>query len=529
MPLIVYNYINMAKSETYEVGMYHKNGVKRLVLVGISLVLELLFIVNTVRQFSLTFTFIDYLIRLLAFIFVLYIYSLPKTSTMKVPWIILMLLVPVFGVVLYLLVGLSGSTRTRREVFNRLEKEIMPNLPENKKVLDSIDNKDVSNLSRYLYNYSSYPIYANSDVSYYADTVEALNSQIKEMKKAKKFIFLEYHAIEAKIAWKKIQEVLVEKAKDGVEVRIFYDDIGSIGFINYNFVDEMESLGLKCKVFNIFKFGLKFFLNNRDHRKITVIDGKVGFVGGYNLADEYFNITHPYGNWKDAGIKIEGEAVKNLTAAFLQMWNGESKKKIKEFEDFKKFFPSVRHKPKEEVYLQPYADSPMDGETIGENVYLDIVNNAKEYVWFMTPYLIITDEMIKALTLASKKGVDVRIITPGIPDKKMTYSLTRSYYHSLVSCGVKIYEWTPGFCHGKVCLSDDIIATVGTINLDYRSLYHHFENGCLIYKGNAIKDIKNDFEKLFSESKDVSNIYKAGRSAALKVSQLLLRTIAELI
>lgn len=519
----------MKQNKTYEVTMYHKNGVKRLVLVGLSLVLELFFIISAVKNFSSNYAWIDMLIRFLGLIIALYIYSLPKTSTMKVPWIILMLLVPVFGVVLYFLVGLSGSTRYRREVFTKLQKEIMPNLPDNKEIVDEINDKDISNISRYITDYSLYPIYKNSDVTYYADTNNALDAQIKEMKKAKKFIFLEYYAIEAKTAWHRVQEVLVEKAKEGVEVRIFYDDIGSIGFINYNFVEEMESLGLKCKVFNIFKFGLKFFLNNRDHRKMTIIDGKVGFVGGYNLADEYFNIVHPYGLWKDAGIKIEGEAVKNLTASFLQMWNGESKKKVKEYENFNKFFPSVRHKVKEEIYLQPYACSPMDNETIGESVYLNIINSAKDYVWFMTPYLIITDEMIKAMTLASKKGVDVRIITPGIPDKKMTYSLTRSYYNSLVSSGVKVYEWTLGFCHAKLCLSDDVVATVGTINLDYRSLYHHFENGCLIHKGSALKDIKKDFEKTFSEAKDVSETYRTGRSAVLKTSQLLLRTIAELI
>lgn len=518
----------MAKNDTYEVGMYRKNGIKRFILVGISLILELTFIVVTVNNFSNSFAWVDSLIRFAAFIFAIYIYSLPKTSAIKTPWVILMLLLPVFGVVLYLLVGLSGSTRNKRDRFAFLEQEIMPHLNSNEEVINNIDDKDVSNISKYLLNYSGYPIYNNSDVTYYADTNKALDSQLKEMKKAKKFIFLEYHAIEAKIAWQKIQDVLSEKVKEGVEVRIFYDDVGSIFFINYDFVSEMEKLGIKCKAFNIFKTGLRFFLNNRDHRKMTIIDGKVGFVGGYNLADEYFNITHPYGVWKDAGIKISGEAVKNLTAAYLQMWNGETKKKDS-LEDFSIYFPEVKKKAKEEIYIQPYADSPMDNETVGENVYINIINSAKDYVWFMTPYLIITDEMIKAMTLAAKKGVDVRIVTPGIPDKKMTYNLTRSYYHSLVIAGVKIYEWTPGFCHAKLCLADDVLGTVGTINLDYRSLYHHFENGCLIYKGKALKDLKKDFEKSFAEAKDVSKDYRTGRSAVLRMSQLLLRTIAELI
>ena len=518
----------MSKNKTYEVEAYQKNGIKRLVLVAISLIVELLFIVLLINRFYTTYSWIEVIMRILIIFFVLYIYSLPKTSTMKMPWIILMLSMPVFGVVLYLLVGLSGSTRSKKERFAMLDKAIMPNLPDHEEVLKKISHKRISNICKYIKDYSLYPAYNNSDVSYYADTNKALDEQIRQLKKAKKFIFLEYHAIEPKTVWKRIQDVLVERAQKGVEVRIFYDDLGSIGFINYNFVDEMKSLGFKCKVFNIFKFGLKFFLNNRDHRKMTIIDGKVGFVGGYNLADEYFNITRPYNAWKDAGIKIEGEAVKNLTASFLEMWNGEGNHKDM-LDDFNIYFPPVEHKAKEEVYVQPYADSPMNDETVGENVYMDIIDSSEDYVYFMTPYLIITDEFAKSLILAAKRGVDVRIITPGVPDKKLTYSLTRSYYHSLVKAGVKIFEWTPGFLHAKVCLSDDEVATVGSINLDYRSFYHHFENGCLIHHGKAINDIRKDFEKTFKEAEDVSEKYRSGRTAVLRFSQLLLRMIAELI
>jgi cardiolipin synthase len=301
--------------------------------------------------------------------------------------------------------------------------------------------------------------------------------------------------------------------------------MGSIGFINKDFVKRLEKKGIRCRVFNAFAPGLNIFLNNRDHRKITVIDGRVGFTGGYNLANEYFNLTHPYGHWKDTGIRLEGDAVRSLTVMFLEMWYAVKK----DGEDIAGFLAMHDYRAKEAGFIQPYADSPMDREQVGENVYISLAESAVNYVWFITPYLILTDEMIHAFGLAAKRGVDVRVITPGIPDKKMVYSVTRSYYNTLVENGVRIYEYTPGFCHCKMCVTDDTAATNGTINLDYRSLYHHFENGCLYYGCQAVQETKADFDAILAQSTEVTEQYRTGRNAMLRFSQMVLRLFAPLM
>lgn len=344
---------------------------------------------------------------------------------------------------------------------------------------------------------------------------------------------MEYHAIEDEYAWSRIETVLEERVKAGVEVRVFYDDMGSIGFVNLSFARKLEVKGIACRVFNPLLPGLNMFLNNRDHRKITVIDGKVGYTGGYNLANEYFNYTHPYGEWKDTGIRLEGDAVASLTAAFLEMWEASGKTPadvdVLDIEAQKKYLVQHPYQAKQTGYIQLYADCPLDGIQVGEDVYISIVNKADRYCWFMTPYLIITDEMTHALSLAARRGVDVRIITPGIPDKKLIYSITRSFYHNLVQDGVRIYEWTPGFCHAKMSVADDCMATCGTINLDYRSLYHHFENGCFMADCDAVLDIRRDMEQTLEQCREVTEKYKSGRSATLRLGQLFLRLFAELL
>lgn len=338
---------------------------------------------------------------------------------------------------------------------------------------------------------------------------------------------MEYHAIEDAESWQSIQEILEERAAAGVEVRVFYDDMGSIGFITTDFVERLRKRGIKAKTFNPMAGFLNIVLNNRDHRKITVVDGKVGFTGGYNIANEYFNITHPFGHWKDTGVRLEGPAVRSLTAAFLEMWNAGNNSSTDD-DDFSRWLPAVAPVAEARGFVQPYADSPLDDKRVGENVYISVVESAQDYAWFVTPYLIITDEMTHALGLAAQRGVDVRIITPGIPDKKIVYSMTRSYYYSLVRNGVRIFEYTPGFCHCKMSVADDILATCGTINLDYRSLYHHFENGCMYSDCDAVADTKADFEWMFAQSREVTDIY-ADPAAGRYLHHLILRFFAALL
>lgn len=515
---------------TFEGKKKTQNGTKRLIFTAVSILLEVVFLLILFTKMNEYASVIDWITRIVAIFLVLGLYSMDKTSSMKMPWIILILSFPILGVSLYLLVGLNGTPGKMRVRYEQVDRKLLPHLSENREILEKLkeESPKAGAIATYLTKNSFYPVYQNTDVTYYDEAVKGLEAQLEDLSKAEKFIFMEYHAIEDEQAWQRIQTVLEERVKAGVEVRVFYDDMGSIWFVNMDFAQKLKSLGIKCRVFNPILPGLNMFLNNRDHRKITVIDGKIGYTGGYNLANEYFNITHPFGIWKDTGIRLEGDAVRSMTVSFLEMWNAAGNVKSRELAP-EQYLIDYDYQAHQTGYIQPYADSPLDGEQVGEEVYISMANKAEKYCWFVTPYLIITDEMTHALTLAAKRGVDVRIVTPGIPDKKMVYSVTRSFYHNLVKHGVRIYEWTPGFTHAKMSVADDCMATCGTINLDYRSLYHHFENGCYMVNCDAVLEIRDDLARTMKESREVTEKYKEGRSATLRLGQLILRLFAELL
>ena len=508
-----------------------KNGVTRMVLSLIVIAIEVIFIILLFTQLSRHAVWIEALMRVLALLLALLIYSRPGTSSTKMPWIILILLVPILGLGLYLIVGLNGGTKVMRRRYRKVDKELLPMLENGKAASKALaaESERWATVSRYIEQNSGYPLYNHTDIVYYDDAAKGLEAQKEALRRAKRFIFMEYHAIEDKESWHGLQEILEERVRAGVEVRVFYDDMGSIGFISTDFVKRLEAVGIKCRVFNPFLPGLSVFLNNRDHRKITVIDGEVGFTGGYNIANEYFNLTHPFGQWKDTGVRLTGDAVRSLTATFLENWNAVDRENKRYDADFAKYLPKYAVTGGQHAYVQPYADSPLDQERVGEEVYISLVNKANRYCWFITPYLILTDEMIHALGLAAKRGVDVRVITPGIPDKKLVYDVTRSYYHVLTRNGVRVYEWTPGFCHCKMCVVDDEAATCGTINMDYRSLYHHFENGCLYMLCQAVLDTRADLERTMREATEVTQKYNTGRDQFLRFKQLLLRLFAPLL
>ncbi len=506
-----------------------KNGVKRMVFSLLSLLLSIGLWFFLLSRLSSHFAWIGIVINSLALFVSLRIYGQNKTSSMKMPWIFLILAFPLFGLFLYLLVGSSAHTKKMKMNFAEANALLLPKLPKNAEELDSLRRLDpaAGNIACYIARNNRYPLYADSAVEYFSDASEGLEAQLKELAKAEKFIFMEYHAIENAESWGRIQKVLEERHAAGVEVRVFYDDMGSIGFVNTDFAKLLESKGIRCHVFNPFKFGLNIFLNNRDHRKITVIDGKVGFTGGYNLANEYFNISSPYGRWKDTGIKITGPAVRSMTVTFLEMWTAVNNGKADDY-DVDKYLPELSPAENAEGYVMPYSVNPLYGKHVGEDVYISMLDKATDYCWFCTPYLILSDEMLKAMSLAARRGVDVRIVTPGIPDKKLVYRVTRSFYPPLVKNYVRIYEWSPGFVHAKMSLADDKMATCGTINLDYRSLYHHFENGCFFYGSTAVGDMKADFERTFAQSREVTEVYRDGKSG-LSLLQLILRLFAELL
>lgn len=504
-----------------------RNGIGRLIFVGISVIIQALWIANLIINVNEYSTWINLGTSIIALVAVIYLFGSQMNSAFKMPWLMIILSFPVLGVTLYLLVGHSGVNRVMRKHFEKIDAELMPYLVQQPEVMKALEDKDfaIANQARYIWQCAGYPVYQNTDVEFYAEAEEGFEAQKNALREAKEFIFMEYHAIEDAEAFGELKDILIEKSKQGVDVRLFYDDIGSIGFINTDFTKRMREVGIECRVFNPLIPVLSLFMNNRDHRKITVIDGKVGFTGGYNLANEYFNLTHPYGQWKDTGIRLEGDAVKSLTIMFLEMWNAMGKYD----ESYEPYLKDYDYKAVQHGFIQPYADSPLDNELTGENVYLNIIKNAKHYVYFMTPYLIISDEMNRELTLAAKRGVDVRIITPGIPDKKAIYKVTRSYYPGLVREGVRIYEYTPGFCHAKQCVCDDEAATVGTINLDYRSLYHHFENGLFMYDCDAVQAVKMDFDNTLPQCEEVTEKYRSGRNSILRLGQAILRIFAPLL
>ena len=517
------------KQDTLEGKAKTKNGIKRLCFSIICILLEVIFIITIVTRLNEYAEIINLFTRILSGILVLGLYASNKTSSMKMPWVILILIFPIMGVGLYLLIGLNGGTHKMRERYAEIDSKLLPMLPDNQECLSRIKEKipKAGNIASYIQRNSWYPIYQNTDIKYFDEAVKGLEAQLEELAKAQKFIFMEYHAIEDAEAWHKIQDVLEERVKAGVEVRVFYDDMGSIGFINTDFVKKMESIGIHCRVFNPFVPGLNLFLNNRDHRKITVIDGKVGFTGGINLADEYINVASRFGYWKDTGIRLAGEAVWSMTVMFLEMWNYINRST----EDYSRFLPSV-YREKEftsDGFVQPYGDSPLDNENVGENIYLNIINRAKNYVYIFTPYLIIDHEMLICLSNAAKSGVDVRIVTPGVPDKKAVYLLTQSYYEPLLKNGVKIFQYTPGFIHAKCFVCDDEIATVGSVNLDYRSLFLHFECGVFMYRSKAVMQVKEDCLRTFEESEEMDVSFCRRRRLPVRMVQSLMRLFAPLL
>ena len=505
---------------------HNGNSILRLVFVGLSLLLQIGWILLQVLALNEHSAWISLLSGILALLIVLRLYSRHTTSAMKMPWIMLILAFPVMGLSLFLLIEVCGDLGNMKKRLRTARTQTRDLLTQDPRVFARLETQDRSaaNISRYLLDCADSPVYENTAVTHYGQATDAFEAMKAELEKAESFIFMEYFILADGSAFQELKEILMRKARQGVDVRLMYDDIGSIGYVNLRFAKKLNDAGIRCRVFNPAVPFLNLFMNHRDHRKITVIDGKVGFTGGYNLADEYFDRRVLYGKWKDTGIRLEGDAVRSLTAAFLEMWSASSGEK----EDARKFL-EVRHPVPGGGFVQPYTDDPMDRERTAESVYLNLISCAREKLYLMTPYLIITDEMNSALGLAAKRGVDVRIITPGIPDKKTIYGVTRSYYAGLAAQGVRIFEYTPGFCHAKQCFCDGKLASIGTSNLDYRSLYLHFENDVLLYDCDAVGQIGADFEKTFPECREVTGQYRNGRTAILWTWQCILRLFAPLL
>ena len=502
------------------------NSIIRMVFVAASFLVQIGWLLVRVQWLNEFSDKISALTGLLTIVVVLKINSKNTNSAMKMPWIMLIMAFPIMGLTLYLLMEIMGDPGVGKRL-RAVRRETEDKTPENAgRAFAHLEAQDrsLANQSRYLWNQAGDPVYENTLVKYYGEAKDAFLELKKDLEKAESFIFMEYFIVEDGSAFREIEEILVRKVRQGVEVRLMYDDLGSSGKVNLAFAKRLNEKGISCVPFNPALPLLNLFLNHRDHRKVTVIDGKVGFTGGYNLADEYFDRTRPYGKWKDTGLRLEGEAVRSLTAMFLQLWCVQRGKQ----EDLKKY-REICHSVPARGFVQPYADNPLEQARVAENVYMNLINRADRSLYFMTPYLIITDEMSHALGLAAMRGVDVRIITPGIPDKKTVYAVTRSYYAGLVKQGVRIYEYTPGFCHAKQCICEGKVVSIGTSNLDYRSLYHHFENNVLLSGCEAVQDIAADFEETLQQCREVTEDYARGSGAILGTWQYILRLFAPLM
>lgn len=506
----------------------------RLTIIGLLILLQVVWmfiLVTNLVRYTIT---MNVLMIVLSLGIILYLLDKNASPAYRLSWIILVAVFPVFGSLFYLF---AGNKRPVKEMSRRINRQIRHHQPDRLKIPDGLPqlkklDPRLAAIAQYVNDYADRPVMASDQVKYYANGESMMSDLLRDLEQAKSHIFLEFFIIEYGVMFDQIFDILKQKAQEGVEVRLIYDDFGCLLRLPEDFVEQMAEYGIKALKFNPVRPIVSLVYNTRDHRKYIIIDHEIAYTGGLNIADEYINVKERFGYWKDTMVKIQGGPVWNLAQSFLILWNAYLPAEL----DFRRFnneaeFQKERALLKSQEisgFVQPFTDSPLDNEPLGENVYREILNVAQDYVYIFTPYLVISYELQTAMTLAAKRGVDVRLMTPGIPDKKMVYRMTRSYYRPLIEGGVKIYEYTPGFLHAKSFVSDDRIAIVGTINLDYRSLYLHFETATLLYYHPEIQAIKKDF----LEAQEVSEFIRGKhlrRSFLGKLIDSLLRLLAPFV
>lgn len=439
---------------------------------------------------------------LIGLIVSLYIINTRIDPTAKLTWVILVMALPIFGTLLFFYTTLEFGHRSLKERVESLINSTRKKIPQEKAVIENFSKRDpgAASIAHYLQRTGCFPAFDRTEVSYLPCGEDMFEATLHELKKARHYIFLEYFIIDEGVMWGKILEILAEKVKQGVDVRVMYDGTNEFTNLPHDYPEMLKKLGIKCKVFAPLSPFVSTHYNYRDHRKIMVIDGNTAFTGGINFADRYINRETVHGHWKDTAVMLKGKAVKSFTLMFLQMWSIDEKEPV--FDHYLNF-PTLP--PEEsEGFVIPYGDCPLDRDKVGERVYMDILNRSKKYVHIMTPYLILDSRMETAIKFAAERGVEVAIILPGIPDKFIPYSLAKSHYSALLDAGVQIYEYEPGFIHAKSFVADDTEAVVGTINLDYRSLYHHFECAAYCYETGCIADIEKDFIETLKKCRRVS-------------------------
>lgn len=462
---------------------------RRVLTVIPAAAVQALWILLLVKWLSPYAAYITLALSVAAVLLVLFIIIKRDETAYKILWLLVILTVPVVGTLLYLLFGNRRTARPLRKRLRRVQEAGQPApLPCGGTPFEG--EKRMEQTVRWLEHKTGYPLMRAEDVRYYPLGDAMYPDMLTDLRAAKKTIYLEYFIIEPGEMWQSIVDILAQKVREGLDVRVMYDDLGSISTFNFSNALALEKLGIRCVTFNPL-LTLKGTANYRDHRKMLIVDDAVAYSGGVNLADRYINREHPYGHWKDTGFRLTGAPVRSFTHMFLTFWNAFSLQK----EEPMPMPPAAAaaEPAAQDGWVLSYYDSPLNSEATSNRLYIDLLSQATDYAWFFTPYLMLGDDLLDAMLAAAQRGVDVRIIMPGIPDKKLIFRMSRSFYQVLLTGGVKIYEYTPGFVHAKSLVCDDRAATVGTVNLDYRSLFLHFENNSLFYRGSIVARVKEDF------------------------------------
>lgn len=497
-----------------------KRGKKRLIklvygrtfIMSALIILQILFVVALVDTLNRYGPYMYMFSMAVTVISVLHIFNSDSDPSVKLSWLLFVAVGSPFGALFYVYVRSDVGHRRLKKQISRILKYTSQAQPDMSLAMKAIEDcrPERSAFAHYMNDTCGYHPYPVTNLKYYPLGDDFLPDFLEDLSSARHFIFLEYFIVSEGQMWGKILYILSQKVKEGVEVRLMYDGTNEFTNLPHNYPAMLEKLGIACRIFDPVRPFVSTEYNYRDHRKIAVIDGKTAYTGGLNLADEYINATHPYGHWKDVAIRSYGDGVATFTRLFLESWNYQANKPMPEENRYIEasalygLLKTEGDRIVEDGFVIPYADNPLDGERMGEQVYLDILQTASDYVYIMTPYLILDETMVNALTYATKRGIDVRIILPHIPDKRYAFALAKTHYRELLEAGVKIYEYTPGFVHAKVFVSDDRRATVGSINLDYRSLYHHFEVGLYVDGNRVIGDILEDFQKTLDKCQQIS-------------------------
>lgn len=464
---------------------------RRVLIVVPAVALQVLWHVLLVKWLAPYAPLIVSLLSVAAVFMVLFIVIKRDESTYKLLWLLIILTMPLVGALLYLFFGNKRTAKPLKKRLQGVESSGDPHpLPVGE--MPFAGEKRMEQTIRWLERKTGYPLCKAQPVRYYPLGDDMFPDMLRDMKSAKRSIYIEYFIIEPGQMWDTMMEVLEDKLRQGVDVRVMYDDLGSISSFNFSNARELTQKGIPCVPFNPL-LALKGTANYRDHRKMLIVDNEIAYSGGINLSDRYINLEHPYGHWKDTGFRLTGEGVHSFTHMFLTFWNAFALKKGEGGTPMPTLQDSAEAPRETDGYVLSYYDSPLEHDATSNQLFIDLLSQSTDYAWFFTPYLMLGDDLMAAMLAAARRGVDVRIIMPGIPDKKLIFRMSRSFYQVLLNGGVKIYEYTPGFVHAKSFVSDDKVATIGTVNLDYRSLFLHFENNSLFYRAGIVEKIKEDF------------------------------------